>query len=267
MWTRPVHCPALGLARSRLCAFFDHDPNTALAPEPPTLNAFDRQVLTLCGTWGAPIAATDFERLLLEPAQREILSRIGEALHWHLYSPATEPAELVRQLRRAWFEQKGFKHIFCGEPDDRGLGGLHFAPRYLQAQEQGWAGLAANATSADQECQAPPESSRPPIFMVSVAFQRKDQSAPGIKCRTSYHQQLHAEDLLIAATQALQSVLAQPNSPPSTSCQHWTERPGVAAHQQQLIVKRQAIRSFYPLLKSRCDRKGHGSGACSCQNL
>ncbi|WP_205472737.1 EndoU domain-containing protein [Agarivorans sp. Alg241-V36] len=48
-----------------------------------------------------------------------------------------------------WTSNNAFKHIFCGEPKaylkngkmQFSLGGLHYAPRYQQAQENGWAYL------------------------------------------------------------------------------------------------------------------------------
>ncbi len=132
---------SLGLADSGLQPFFDDDPATRHAPPDPSLDDLDLDVLTLCGDWGSEVQARDFERMLLQPIHAERVGRLQQALGYRIYSRSEDREQFVRELRRVWFEQRGFQHVFCGEPGvGADLGGFHYAPRYWQAQDRGWAG-------------------------------------------------------------------------------------------------------------------------------
>ena len=157
--------------------FFDDDPATRHAPAEPEMTDFDLEVLMLCGGWGAEVDAVDFERMMLKKENAAVLGRIGTALGRRILGKAEEPEELVRQLRRVWFEQKGFKHVFCGEPGYGGyLGGLHYAPRYWQIQDEGWGGYRKLKKDVRrrplEKCRLSylHERIAPPVYSVGVEF-------------------------------------------------------------------------------------------------
>jgi hypothetical protein len=256
--------------------FFDDNPATRYAPEAPVLTPLDRDVLALCGGWGARVEARGFEMMLLKPEHRESLERMRDALENRLYGRADTPEEFVRQLRRAWFEQNGFKHIFCGEPgqgDD--LGGLHYAPRYRQAQDEGWAGyrpLARNPESRPvAKCREPYIRERvdPPVFNISIAFVIPDSAAAGVKCQGGYHLEMDAERLLIAVTAAFKQANRRVGPDDIAGCLFETAVEGVEPHYSQFVIKRRAIRTFYPLAEKRpyCRRDRRDPRACLCSRL
>lgn len=259
-----------------LAPFFDDNPATRHAPEAPPMSDLDLDVLILCGDWGAPVDARAFEAMLLEDEHREALGRIHEALGRRVYSRTDDLAEFVRQLRRAWFEQQGFKHVFCGEPGvGRDLGGFHYAPRYWQAQEEGWAGYRELARDPGrrpvEKCRKPylRERLSPPVFNISIAFVNPDEPSNNVKCLGGYHHGMDAEKLLVAATAALKQANKRVDRDATESCFYETRFDGVPRHYSNLVVRRRAIRTFYPLADSRpyCRKDRRDSRACLCSRL
>jgi hypothetical protein len=256
--------------------FFDDNPATRHAPEDPALTDLDLDVLILCGEWGSRVAAADFERMMLKPENLEATNRIREALGARVYSGSQDTREFVRQLRRAWFEQKGFEHIFCGEPGvGRDLGGLHYAPRYWQAQERGWAGYRPLARDAGRrpvaKCREPYLRERvdPPIFNISIAFVNPDDPRNNVKCLGGYHREMNAERLLIAATAAFKQANRRVDRDETASCFFETRLAGVESYLSNLVIRRRAIRTFYPLVDKRpyCRRDRRDYTACLCSRI
>lgn len=257
--------------------FFDHDPATQQAPEPPKLNDFDEQVLKLCGDWGSRVEAADFEAMLLAPNNRERLDRIRQAFKGELYTTTQDRPQFVRELRRIWFEQKGFQHVFCGEPGvGEDLGGLHYVGRYWQAQNRGWAGyhrLAADPSRrAEEKCRRPflKERLKPPIYALGIEFFNPSTSRNDVKCLGSYHLDMDAESLLIAGTRAFLEAYRPLGSVPDTqSCLVETALPGIAGYYSLVVTRRGALRTFYPMAEDPpyCFRDRKDFRACLCSRL
>ncbi|MEM7195595.1 MAG: EndoU domain-containing protein, partial [Pseudomonadota bacterium] len=184
----------LPLSVSAFEPFFDEDPSTKHAPVDPGLTDLDLDVLILCGGWGDPVIATDFERMMLSDSNRDSLLRIFDALAGRVYRKTTNLEDFVQQLRQAWFQQKGFQHVFCGEPGiGKDLGGLHYAARYWQAEDEGWAGyrkLRANHKARPLEkCRIHylKEKISHPIYTISIAFLNPENPLNSVKCLGGYH--------------------------------------------------------------------------------
>ncbi len=275
-----IVCLGIALATAPVASgfepFFDDNPATRHAPEAPPLTDLDLDVLILCGGWGEPVSAADFEKLLLDDAHGDALGRIREALGHRVFSRADSDADFVAQLRRAWFEQKGFKHVFCGEPGvGRDLGGLHYAPRFWQAQDEAWAGYRELRRDHRERPVAKcrehylRERVDPPVFNISIAFVNPRDPRNDVKCLGGYHYQMDAERLLIAATAAFKQANRRVGPNASTACFFETQVDGVDAHISNLVIRKRAIRTFYPLADKRpyCRRDRRDFRACLCSKI
>lgn len=113
-------------------------------PKPPTVTAFDQQVLNTCGAFGSGVSV-DQVRSLFEK-NPDIVAQIKKAVE---ESVVPLPGILVRRqskevffedLVEMWTGQRGFEHIFCGQVRGNEIKGLHFAARYYELQRKGIAG-------------------------------------------------------------------------------------------------------------------------------
>jgi hypothetical protein len=256
--------------------FFDTDPATRHAPEDPELTDLDLDVLALCGNWGDRVEARDFERMLLKTSNRAALARMRQALGSRIYGKASDDEEFVRQLRRVWFEQKGFKHVFCGEPGQgRDLGGLHYAARYWQAQDRAWAGyrkLPAKQSQRLEKCRAPylREQIKPPVYSISLEFSNPERGGrKAVKCLSGYNRLMNAEDLLIAGTQAFKQANKRVAKNAKEACLFETKVGASPMHYSTLVIKQRALRTFYPLAdkKPYCRKNKKNISACFCSKL
>lgn len=266
----------LPLAAGAFQPFFDKDPRTVHAPEDPPLTDFDLEVLQLCGDWGAEVDAVDFERMMLKPANAPVVERLRNALDSRIYTRANDSEQFVRELRRVWFEQKGFKHVFCGEPGEgQDLGGLHYAARYWQAQDKGWAGyrrLNANPDARPEyKCRAfyLKERIRPPIYSISVEFQNPAEPQNNVKCLTGYHREMNAEEILLAGTQAFTLVNERVGKNSKEGCLFETRLAGKEPFYSTFVIKQRALRTFYPLAEQTpyCKKNKRDFRDCLCSNL
>ena len=113
-------------------------------PKPPTLTAFDQQVLNTCGAFGSGVSV-DQVRSLFEK-NPDIVAQIKQAVEESMVPPPEVPVR--RQSKEVFFEdlvemwtgQRGFEHIFCGQVRGNQISGLHFAARYYELQRKGIAG-------------------------------------------------------------------------------------------------------------------------------
>ncbi len=113
-------------------------------PKPPTVTAFDQQVLNTCGAFGSGVSV-DQVRSLFEK-NPDIVAQIKKAVEESVVPPPGVPVR--RQLKEVFFEdlvemwtgQRGFEHIFCGQVRGNEIKGLHFAARYYELQRKGIAG-------------------------------------------------------------------------------------------------------------------------------
>lgn len=266
----------IGTSAGAYQPFFDDDRKTRHAPEDPELTDFDLEVLALCGNWGSEVHARNFEKMMLKPENKDVLKRIRKAVGSRIYGKAGDDAEFVRQLRRVWFEQKGFKHVFCGEPGEgRDLGGFHYAARYWEAQDRGWAGyrkLDANHKKRPvAKCREfyLKEKIKPPVYTVSVAFKNPRHPENNVKCLTGYHHDMNAERILIAGTQAFKQANKRVPKNAKEACLFETKLPGVARHFNTMVIKQRALRTFYPQADKRpyCKKNKKNISACYCSKL
>jgi hypothetical protein len=233
--------------------FFDTDdrPNDP-TPRPPTLNAFDQAMLQVCGSWGSRPTSAAFRAKLDEPALAADVDRIYQALDGRILGDRREPKQFKDELATVWFGEDGFRHVFCGEPSEQTIGGLHFVGRYLQMQEQGWGGLAAQCSATEIV---------PPVYTFGVRFR-----TPGGQVRTAcpkgYALNLDASEILIQATKAFKLML--PRSSGKAMCLYQVAEPGVSPYLAVFVIKTEAVRTFYPDASPTCDR-GRPADTCLCE--
>ena len=256
--------------------FFDEDPATKYAPEDPDLTDLDLDFLELCGDWGARVEARSFEKVMLKTENREALERIYQTLSQRVYRKTDDLTDFVAQLRRAWFEQKGFKHVFCGEPGQGAdLGGLHYAARYWQAEDNQWAGvlrLQSNyKTRPVEKCRQfyLKERLAHPIYSISVEFKNPRAPNNNVKCLTGYHHQLDAEKLLIAGTMGFKQANKRAGKNAKEACIYPTQIAGVDKHHSLLVIKQRALRTFYPIAEKKpyCKKNKKDFRDCYCSRL
>jgi hypothetical protein len=232
--------------------FFDTDdrPNDP-TPRPPVLNAFDQAMLQVCGTWGSRPTSAAFRAKLDDPALAADVDRIYQALDGRVLGDRREAKQFKDELTTAWFGQDGFRHIFCGEPTEQTIGGLHFAGRYLQMQEQGWGGMApCNATEIV-----------PPVYTFGVRF-RTPAGRVRTACPKGYALNLDASEILIQATKAFKLLL--PRSSGKSMCLFQVAEPSVSPYLAVFVIKSEAVRTFYPDASPTCDR-GRPADTCLCE--
>jgi len=196
-------------------------------PTPPLLGDVDMAVLGLCGDWGDPVPAYAFTAFLKErPSLRDSLLA---TLH-------DDQTTLVN----AWFAEGGFRHIFCGEPDQQDgnrwvLGGMHYMGRYAQAQLNGWAGRLEDGCSIIETA--------PPIYTSGTQFLAPDGST-GIKCINGYADGLSASDILFEVTKAYRNSRGKMGAG-TDACRHRVLDDG-NAYEAVFVMRGEAIVTFYP---------------------
>ena len=256
-------------------AFFDQDKATLYAPEDPELTELDLDVLELCGNWGSHVEAVDFEKMLLTPTHQASVSRLRKTLGNRIFSSAVDNKDFVHQLRRVWFEQKGFQHVFCGEPNRYDLGGFHYAARYWQAQDKNWAGYRKLKKNYRQrpikKCQQfyLKEQIKPPIYNTSISYLDPETNKQKVKCLSGYNRLMTAEDILLAGTQAFKQANKRVSKNAKEACVFKTQLNDVPTHFSKLVIKQRALRTFYPLADKRpyCKKNKKDISACFCSKL
>jgi EndoU nuclease-like protein len=233
--------------------FFDADdrPNDP-TPRPPTLSAFDQAMLQVCGTWGSRPTSADFRAKLDEPALAADVDRIYWALDGRILGDRRDTKQFKDELATVWFGQDGFRHIFCGEPSEQTIGGLHFAGRYLQMQEQGWGGMAAQCSTTEIV---------PPVYTFGVRF-RTPNGRVRTACPKGYALNLDASAILIEATKAFKLML--PRSSGSAMCLYQVAQQSASPYFAVFVIKSEAVRTFYPDASPSCDR-GRPADTCLCE--
>lgn len=233
-------------------SFFNrHDAGARDAtPPPPDLGAFDRAILDLCGPWGSRPSRTGFRRVLDLPEVAGDVSAIREALGSAVRGGAVAKDRFADELTALWFAEEGFRHVFCGEPGEERLGGLHFRGRFLEMQERGWGGLAA-CERAEID---------PPIYTIGVEYLTPSGRRERV-CPKGYSIGLDARALLIEATKAFRS--KQIGRADEAMCLHRISSSTSRHYYAVLVSRAGAIRTFYPDASPSCDRRGP-PGECLC---
>ncbi len=190
--------------QSRFRPFFDNQRNSErvrfggpsdMTPPAPTLTPFDRAVNQLCGPIGTKVSARGFKEMMR--AHPKVLKSIHRFTEGRVFGDARPLSNLnayLDQLADAWFNSRGFVHIYCGEPHRGKIGGLHFWGRYLELQEKQLGGRLPNNTSREEVVPGA-------IYSVGVEMEVNGQIVRStIK---GYGLTLSAADLLKAGTKAL----------------------------------------------------------------
>ncbi|BET30231.1 hypothetical protein wCauBTS_08380 [Wolbachia pipientis] len=222
-------------------------------PPLPELTDFDRGVLRVCGDWGTQPDEEDFRILLDCPQHQEVVKRIYDKLDHQVITPSADLGLFKDELTKIWFtnsgvekETIGFGHIFCGEPDRLGLGGMHFVGRYVEAQENKWAGAIWGNKSLCNKLDI-----KPPVYTFGMKYLGKGGEVK-VKCPNGYAHNLHADDILVSATKAFKELGED------GMCLYKMED---ANYQSVFVRKNDAILTFYPDLTPKCNDK---SINCSC---
>lgn len=239
--------PGMALAQSGLLPFFDADQAGARdpAPPPPRLTPLDQAVLEVCGKWGSTPTAARFRAMLDEPALAASVAAMATAA-----MPRADLDHFKDRLTQAWFKAGGFEHVFCGEPGRQTVGGLHFAPRYLELQEEGLAGRLPPGACNRTEI-------APPIYTIGMAYQLPGSSGRFRACPKGYALGVDAATLLTAGLKAL---LAEGRD---GMCLATLKAEGGASLQAVFVARKGAIRTFYPDATPHCSG-GRQNGGCSC---
>lgn len=236
-----------------LAPFFDDDDRGPPdpTPRPPALNAFDKAVLAVCGRWGSNPKQAAFRTMLDDPALASDIDRIYQALDGGILGARREPREFKDELTSVWFDEDGFRHVFCGEPSGRTIGGLHFVGRYLQMQEEGWGGMAARCNKTEIV---------PPIYTFGVRY-RIARGGLRTACPKGYALNLDAAEILIEGTKGLKLML--PKSSGKAMCLKKVAEVGQRDYLAVFVIKNGAVRTFYPDASPACDG-GRPAVNCLC---
>lgn len=233
-------------AAEPLLPFFDRQDEGAAdpAPPPPGVTPLDQAVLDLCGAFGARPRAAAFRRMLDQADVAPEVAAIQAAT-----MPGSTRTAFKAELSAAWFKAGGFVHVFCGEPGRRTLGGLHFAPRYLELQQEGLAGRLPRQACGDIEIV-------PPIYTFGVRYRLPDGRLQEA-CPKGYALGLTAADILADGLNALHASrrgdMCLANVAPREG------RPFKAV----FVARGGGIRTFYPDATPACDA-GSGAAGCAC---
>jgi hypothetical protein len=226
----------------------DHSPT----PPPPRLNGFDEAMLKVCGDWGSRPKQATFRAALDEPAIAPDVERIYQALDGGVLGPRRELPQFKDELAAVWFGEDGFRHVYCGEPSGGTIGGLHFAGRYLQMQQEGWGGLATRCNSSEIA---------PPIYTIGVRY-RIPRGGHRTACPKGYALNLDASEILVEGTKAFKLLLARASG--KSMCLFKVAEPNVREYLAVFVIKNRAVRTFYPDASPRCDNQRPAED-CLCQ--
>lgn len=242
METPSPAAPAKSAASPLGPGFFDAvaGPFPDPTPEPPVLDDIDRGILDLCGAWGSKVKRSAFRSFLQQ--QPQLLQDLTRAISGQASRTARADRSALDILTDLWFRKDGFTHIFCGEPDSDGLGGLHFAPRYRQAWQSGWA---SRLTAA--ECRA--TEIDPPVYTVGVRY-RYDGNREGSFCPKGYRHDLDGREMLVAVSALWKAETARNRG---GAC--LVSRKDLPADETRkgetssaiLVTRNQAVITFYPI--------------------
>lgn len=208
----------------------------------PEADAFDDAVLALCGEWGSRPAQTGFRALFDDPAHADAAMRLREVFADTLWGATPQRDAFFDELTRIWFAREGFRHIFCGEPGEDRLGGLHYRGRILQLQEEGWGGRA--------DCRSAVYA--PPIKSIGIAF-LTPSGAVAEACPKSFLTDHDALALLITVTRAFS--IKKAHEIEERMCLHAldADESRSGGDLAVLVTRDRAIRTFYPSARPRCD--------------
>jgi hypothetical protein len=204
-------------------------------PPLPQLNKFDQAVLTICGEFGSRVAVADVRRMFEQnPA---VVKQIQQAVDGAILPGRSGKAAFLDDLVQIWTENHAFSHIFCGEiKDDGKIGGLHYAGRYAQLQQQGVAGRLADN-------QAREEVAEGAVYTVGVEIKIGNRIVRDQQKGYAYPSD--TAEILIDGTWAFKQF--QPGRTDGTQSCRYTVEDGAAPIFEMIFVKTdRAIITLYP---------------------
>ncbi|MCG6121196.1 MAG: EndoU domain-containing protein [Microvirga sp.] len=216
----------------------------------PALGAFDRAVLEICGPWGSRPSRAAFRALFDKREFAPDVAAIATALDFTVRDRRLSPGAFAEAMTALWFAEDGFRHVFCGEPGEERLGGLHYKGRFLEAQERGFGGLTP-CRAGDLD---------PPLVSLGFAY-RTPSGGRAIACPKSFSTRLDARALLVEATRAFRAKGRGPAG--ERMCLHRLGEAHGASDYAVLVERSGAIRTFYPTGSPSCDG-GAPARACLC---
>jgi Bacterial EndoU nuclease len=201
-----------------------------VTPVPPTLNAFDQAVSNVCGVPGKKVSRTEFQTLMTNnpTVLASIKARMG-------ISSSLSDTVFLNDLTNIWFNAEGFNHVLCGEPVSGGaIGGLHFAGRYLQLQNQGLAGRLDNNTANEEVVSGA-------IYTIGAKMIVNDATAQSSIKGFGYT--LNAEDILAIGGYAYNR---NPNSGSTSRACNLSLTDDGNSFTTIFVAKTNGVRTFYP---------------------
>ncbi|HEY9885064.1 MAG TPA: EndoU domain-containing protein [Thermosynechococcaceae cyanobacterium] len=233
-----------------LLPFFDTEDNPVsvdfpsgaqkdISPPPPELEEFDRKILALCGgKFDAPVSDVKFRQLMT--FYPDVVRKLKQVTDGELKPNRRSNSQFLDDLTAIWFEQKGFKHIFCGEQDGKSIGGLHFVGRYLEFQQNGVAGRILRTGDGRKATQEVVDGE---IYTFGVAIVQNGRVIADNPVK-GYPYTLNAQEMLLEATRGFK--LFKSTAKESKGCLLTIAVPGTTPHQAVFVKKAGAIRTFYP---------------------
>ncbi len=246
----PPPKPEPSSPNSSLLPFFDTENNPVsvdfprnaqkdISPPPPKLEEFDRKVLALCGPgFDAPVSNVKFRQLMT--FYPDIVRKLKQATGGELKPSRSADSQFLDDLTAIWFEQKGFKHIFCGEQDGKSIGGLHFVGRYLEFQQNGIGGRILRTGNGKKATQEVVDGE---IYTFGVAIVQNGRVIADNPIK-GYPYTLNAQETLLEGTRGFK--LFKSDSKESKGCLLAIALPGTTPYQAVFVKKAGAIRTFYP---------------------
>jgi hypothetical protein len=214
--------------------FFDNDSSTPYAPTLPILEKFDKDVLVLCGDWGDTIDSMVFKRFIKGYDRGRLL----DELYSRFSKDFSSKDAFLDEFTYIWFKQRGFTHIFCGEPKSgKYLGGLHFFARFNQAYQENWANLSTHKY----------QKANNSTYTIGIEFRNNKRLLKKSKNPKSYNTTMNAKDILIEATKAYLYHSKKSNTK-SKRAYKWYIKKSKAynKHKSKIVIKNGAIVTFYP---------------------
>ncbi|MGN7661645.1 MAG: EndoU domain-containing protein [Anaplasma sp.] len=209
-------------------------------------------VLGMCGDWGYSPRKSDFLAMLEDSSTQGIVQRIYDELDHEVFTAGASLELFREELAELWSGESGIVHVFCGEPSNEKLRGIRFYGRYLQAQNEQWAGRDYSHVEQMDDWD----------FSSSIKYK-----TPGgeVKIRNMTKMAVdlsHADDLIIGATKAYKDMQPHLVREGQRRCVYRN-----VEEQYILMARKDAIVMFYPtsILSSAC-ASGQDPTQCDCMN-
>ncbi|MCU7611350.1 EndoU domain-containing protein [Anaplasma capra] len=228
--------------------------NKCMLSQAPQMHEFDEAVLSVCGAWGYEPSRGDFLSMLNEPLVEQKVRRIYDELNHEVFTADADFSLFKDELAELWTNEGGVADVFCGVPSKKGLKGMHFYGRYLEAQDKKWAGRnyegLENADDWD--------------FSPSIKFVAPDSVVLVSNKKEMEVDFSHADDIIIRATRAYKGLQSHI---PHREIRRCVYDGGDEEHAYVLVAKQNAIVTFYPTMAPNpvC-ASGINTAKCDCMN-